>query len=66
MNWKKFLSRKFLLAVAVLVLAIIDAASPGSINIVNWTVIAPILAFIVGEEGYDIIKAYIEWTKPKA
>ncbi len=65
MNWKKFLSRKFLLAVAILGLAIADWGFPSSPNLVHWAVVSPILAYIFGEAGYDIIIEYIEWTKPK-
>lgn len=64
--WRKFLSRKFLLAVAVFVLGIVQTAAPGALNGFDWKIVAPILAFIFGEAGYDIIKAYIEWTQPKA
>lgn len=65
MFWKKFLSRKFLLAVAVLVIAVVEELSPGAVNIIDWRVAGVILAYIFGEAGYDILKAYIEWSQPK-
>ena len=65
MFWRKFLSRKFLVAVAVLILGIIQALAPGVLHFVDWKVMGVILAYIFGEAGVDIIRAYIEWTQPK-
>ena len=55
---KKFLSRKFLLAVAVLVLGIIQSFWPDTLHIIDWKVIGVVLAYIFGEAGKDIVVAY--------
>lgn len=58
MNWSKFLSRKFLLAVAVMILGILDVAVPGMPQIVTWSIAGPIIAYIFGEAGFDIVRLY--------
>jgi uncharacterized protein YqgC (DUF456 family) len=59
--WKKFLSRKFLLAVAVLVLGLVNALVPELPNLIPWAVVGPIIAYIFGEAGRDIIRDYMEY-----
>jgi uncharacterized protein YqgC (DUF456 family) len=58
---KKFLSRKFLLAVAVFLLGLVNTVSPDLPNIIPWTVAGPIIAFIFGEAGRDILRDYIRY-----
>jgi len=59
--FKKFLSRKFLLAVAVLLLGLLDGVIPDLPNLIPWTVAGPIIAFIFGEAGRDILRDYMEY-----
>ena len=59
--WKKFLSRKFLLAVAVLLLGLVNALIPDLPNLIPWAVVGPIIAFIFGEAGRDILRDYMEY-----
>lgn len=64
--WKKFLSRKFLLAVAVLLLGLVNVVNPDLPNLIPWVVVGPIIAFIFGEAGRDILRDYMEYkTKQK-
>lgn len=58
MFWSKFLSRKFLLALAVMILGILDVVVPGMPQIVTWSIAGPIIAYIFGEAGLDIVRLY--------
>ena len=57
--FKKFLSRKFLLAIAVLVLAILQSVYPHALQFIDWKVVGVVLAYIFGEAGKDIIETYM-------
>ena len=58
--FKKFLSRKFLLAVVVLVLGIFQAIYPHALQFIDWKVVSVALAYIFGEAGRDIVKTYLD------
>jgi len=62
---KKFLSRKFLLAVAILLLGLLDGMIPDLPNLIPWTVAGPVIAFILGEAGRDIIRDYLDYKANK-
>jgi hypothetical protein len=59
--WKKFLSRKFLLAVGILGLGIVNEAIPDLPKLVPWEAVAPALAYIFGKIGRDIIRDYMSY-----
>jgi hypothetical protein len=59
--WKKFLSRKFLLAVGILGLGIVNEAVPDLPDLVPWEAVAPALAYIFGKIGRDIIRDYMSY-----
>jgi len=58
MFWKKFLSRKFLLALLALVTALVK---PELVHQIPWPVVGTVLAFIFGEFGRDILKDFIDY-----
>jgi uncharacterized protein with HEPN domain len=59
--WKKYLSRKFLLAVVILTLGVVGEAVPDLPNLVPWEAVAPGLAYIFGKIGRDIIRDYMSY-----
>jgi len=59
--WKKFLSRKFLLAAGILVLGVVNEAVPDLPKLVPWEAVAPGLAYIFGMIGRDIIRDYLDY-----
>jgi len=59
--WKKFLSRKFLLAVGILALGVVNEAVPDLPDLVPWEAVAPALAYIFGKIGRDIIRDYLDY-----
>lgn len=59
--WKKYLSRKFLLAVAILTLGVVGEAVPDFPNLVPWEAVAPALVYIFGKIGQDIIRDYMNY-----
>ena len=64
--WRKFLSRKFIVAVLVFIIGIVEAACPSCVELIDWKLAGPLIAYILGEAGCDIIRAYIEWTMPRS
>jgi len=63
--WRKFLSRKFILAILVFIFGIVELVCPSCAELIDWKFAGPIIAYILGETGCDIMRAYIEWTYPK-
>jgi len=61
MIWTKFLSRKFLLAVAAMVLAFVEVFCPDLVGSLPWPVVGVALAYIFGEAGRDILRDYIDY-----
>lgn len=61
--WKKFLSRKFLLAVAIFLLGLLNVVNPGLPDLIPWAVVGPIIAFILGEAGRDIVRDYLNYRR---
>jgi hypothetical protein len=59
--WKKYLSRKFLLAVGILGLGILNEAVPDLPDLIPWEAVAPALAYIFGKIGRDIIRDYMSY-----
>lgn len=59
--WKKFLSRKFLLALAVLILGVVGETVPNLPTLIPWEAVAPALAYIFGKIGRDIIRDYMSY-----
>jgi hypothetical protein len=59
--WKKFLSRKFLLAAGILVLGVVNEAVPDLPKLVPWEAVAPALAYIFGKIGRDIVRDYLDY-----
>jgi len=66
MTWAKFTSRKFLLVFILLIVAIINAIAPGFIHTIPWQIIALVLGYVLCQTGIDIVKRYLDWTKPKS
>ena len=61
--WKKFLSRKFLLAVAVFLFGLLNVLNPELPNTIPWVIVGPIIAFICGEAGRDIVRDYLNYKR---
>lgn len=62
MFWKKFLSRKFLLAVVTLIAALVN---PDAIASLPWPVVGVVLAYIFGEGGRDILRLFVDYKNNK-
>jgi len=62
---RKLTSRKFLLALAVILIKIVESATGISVEILPWEIVAPIIAYIFGEAGVDIIRQFIEYKQKK-
>ena len=65
MDWKKFLSRKFLLPAAVIVAGIVQNVFPDVAQVIDWRIVATALGYVLGEAACDIFSMYISWTQPK-
>jgi len=55
---KKFLSRKFLLALLAVVAALVN---PELTEQIPWPVVGVIMAYIFGEGGRDILRDFISY-----
>jgi len=58
MFWKKFLSRKFLLALLTVVAAIVN---PDIMDKIPWPMVGVVMAYIFGEGGRDILKLFVDY-----
>jgi len=65
MFWKKFLSRTWIGAAVFVILAIAETIHPGITAHIDWKIVGPVIAYILGEKMLDAVRAYIEWTQPK-
>jgi len=61
MKWSKFLSRKFILAVLVVILGFLNTLRPELVEAIPWPAVAAALAFIFGEAGRDILRDYVDY-----
>ena len=63
MIWSKFLSRKFLLAVLVVVFGAMKVLKPELVDALPWSVVGVALAYIFGEAGRDILRDYLDYKE---
>jgi len=56
MFWKKFLSRKFLLALLTVVAALVN---PELIDKIPWPVVGVVISYILGEGASDFLRPFI-------
>lgn len=62
MFWKKFLSRKFLLALLPVVAAIVN---PELLENIPWPVVGVVITYIFGEGSIDFLRKFIDYKNGK-